>query len=112
MANAPFKMPGFSGFGNESSPNKQQNMMDAAGVALSGALGAVTGRGGVDKTGKTLTDTTGVPPHSHESGGVVPAEGMDAAANVAEEAAPVQEEKKKPGLVKRILGGGLFGRMF
>ena len=109
MENAPFKMPGFSGFGNES-PNKQ-NMMDAAGAALTGALGAVTG-GGVDKTGKTLTDTTGVPPHSHESGGVMPAGGMDAAANVAEEAAPVQEEKKKPNLVKRILGGGLFGRMF
>ena len=112
MANAPFKMPGFSGFGNESSPNKQQNMMDSAGAALAGALGAVTG-GGVDKTGKTLTDTTGVPPHSHESGGVVPAEGMDAAANVAEAAVPEpQEEKKKPNLVKRILGGGLLGRMF
>ena len=91
MENAPFKMPGFSGFGNES-PNKQ-NMMDAASVPGS-------------------TDTTGVPPHSHESGGVMPAGGMDAAANVADEAAPVQEEKKKPNLVKRILGGGLFGRMF
>ena len=112
MANAPFKMPGFSGFGNESSPNKESLLHTISGNPLGGALTGAIGAAGVDKTGKTLTDTTGVPPHSHESGGVVPVGGMDAAANVAEEAAPVQEEKKKPGLVKRILGGGLFGRMF
>jgi len=95
MANAPFKMPGFSGFGNESSPNK----MDPNIIKMA-----------QDNAG---ADTTGVPPHSHESGGVVPAGGMDAAANVAEAAVPEpQEEKKKPNLVKRILGGGLLGRMF
>jgi hypothetical protein len=95
MANAPFKMPGFSGFGNESSPGKQ------VGSAVAGAM--------ENMNANTTADTTGVPPHSHESGGVVPTGGMDAAQEQPQEEKTVT---KAPSFIKRMLGGGLFGRMF